>query len=202
MTAGAAGVRSLRRFLAPPAERCDFCRVRIADEHAHLVEPETLRLFCACEACAESMADAPGYRRVAPRQDALEDFALADEDWARLQIPIDVAFLFRPEDGAAPTALFPGPAGATRSQLSADVWRDLAARYPLLAELTPGAEALLVNRADGRRDCYRVSTDRCYALAGLMRRHWRGLAGGPEAWAAIGAYFQGLGEGRRGDAHA
>jgi hypothetical protein len=189
----ATAVRRLRRFLAPSVERCDFCRARVPDEHAHLVEADILRLFCACAECEGEMADpALGYRRVRPRHDALADFVLADADWARLQIPIDVAFLFRPEEGAAPVALFPGPAGATRSQLSPEVWRDLARRYRLLDELEPGAEALLVNRSGGRRDHYRVSTDHCFALAGLMRTHWRGLAGGPAAWDAIGRWFADL----------
>ncbi len=205
MSGSYAGVRRLRKFLAPAVERCDFCRVRLPDAHAHLVEVETLRLFCSCPSCAKDMADdGPGFRRVAPRQDVLEDFALSDSDWASLQIPIDVAFLFRPEDGGPPVALFPGPAGATRSQLSGDVWAELARKYPLLEDLEPSAEALLVNRSSGRRDHYRVSTDHCYALAGLMRTHWRGLAGGERAWAAIDLYFADLDRtvGRERAAHA
>lgn len=197
MSQGHAAVARLRKFVAGPIERCDFCRVRVPDTHPHLVEPATLRLFCACATCARDMAadltdGGPGYRRVEPRQETLDDFALADADWAALQIPIDVAFLFRPEAGEQPVALFPGPAGATRSQLSGEVWSQLEARYPLLGELAPGAEALLVNRSAGRRDHYRVSTDHCYALAGLMRAQWRGLAGGEAAWAAIDRYFADL----------
>lgn len=189
-------VRKLRKFLAPPAERCDFCRVRVPDEHAHLVEADTLRLFCSCPDCAGDMADgAPGFRRVEPRREMVDDLAIADTDWAALQIPIDVAFLFRPEEGASPVALFPGPAGATRSELSGETWAIMARKYPIFDELEPGAEALLVNRSGGRRDYYRVSTDHCYALAGLMRTHWRGLAGGERAWTEIDGYFVGLTEG-------
>ena len=193
MSTGRSGVAKLRKFVAGPVERCDFCRARVPDRHAHLVETGTLRLLCACPSCMRDMADEGlGYRAVEPRQEALRGFALSDADWAMLQIPIDVAFLFRPEAGAAPLGLFPGPAGATRSQLSADVWCHLAEKYPLLDDLEPSAEALLVNRSNGRRDHYRVSTDHCYALAGLMRAHWRGLAGGEEAWSAIDGYFADL----------
>jgi hypothetical protein len=190
---GFRGVTRLRKFIAGTVERCDFCRACIPDQHCHLVEADTLRLLCACEGCEQEMtAGDLAYRRITPRQEALVDFQLADADWARLQIPIDVAFLFRPTPGEAPVALFPGPAGATRSQLSAEAWSMLAAKHPLLDELEPAAEALLVNRSGGRRDHYRVSTDHCYALAGLMRSHWRGLAGGEEAWAAIDRYFADL----------
>lgn len=184
------GVTKLRKFIAGPVERCDFCRARVPDDHPHLVEAESLRLFCACPRCAVDMAGGGfGYRRVETHQVALDGFDVSDSDWAMLQIPIDVAFLFRPEAGAAPLALFPGPAGATRSQLSAEIWSNLAAKYSLLGELEPSAEALLVNRSRGKRNYYRVSTDHCYALAGLMRTHWRGLAGGEQAWAAIDGYF-------------
>lgn len=195
MSSRYAGVTKLRKFVTGLVERCDFCRLRVRDDHPHLVEAESLRLFCACPSCAVDMTDDGfGYRRVETRQQALDGFDFADADWAMLQIPIDVAFLFRPEAGAAPLALFPGPAGATRSQLSADVWLALTAKYPLLGELEPSTEALLVNRSSGRRDYYRVSTDHCYTMAGLMRTHWRGLAGGEQAWAAIDAYFATLGQ--------
>jgi hypothetical protein len=190
MTGWSGTVRKLRKFVAGPAERCDFCRARLSDAHGHLVETASLRLLCACPRCAEEMTgDAFGYRRVERRQEALEGFAMADADWATLQIPIDVAFLFRPAAASPPVALFPGPAGATRSPLSAEVWADIAEKYPLLRDLDPGTEALLVNRSNGRRDYYRVSTDHCYALTGLMRSRWRGLAGGEEAWSAIDGYF-------------
>jgi hypothetical protein len=41
----------------------------------------------------------------------------------------------------------------------------------------------------GQREYYRVPIDHCYALVGLIRRHWRGLSGGTEARQAIGDFF-------------
>ena len=47
---------SLRRYVRPRAapvrERCELCDAELAPEHAHLLEPATRRLACACEACA------------------------------------------------------------------------------------------------------------------------------------------------------
>jgi len=37
--------------------------------------------------------------------------------------------------------------------------------------------------------CVLVPVDACYRLVGLVRRHWRGFDGGPEAWAHIDAFF-------------
>jgi hypothetical protein len=34
-----------------------------------------------------------------------------------------------------------------------------------------------------------VPIDRCFALVGLIRTHWRGLSGGAEAWQAIRDFF-------------
>jgi hypothetical protein len=50
-------------------------------------------------------------------------------------------------------------------------------------------EALLVNRTEGARDYYRVPIDQCYALTGLIRSRWRGIAGGQQAWDAIRRFF-------------
>lgn len=78
--------------------------------------------------------------------------------------------------------------------LSLAAWEALVADNPVLEELEPGTEALLVNRVDSMREHYRVPLDRCYELVGLMRQHWRGLSGGPEAWNVIHDFFAKLKE--------
>jgi hypothetical protein len=65
----------------------------------------------------------------------------------------------------------------------------------VLTDLHPDVEALLVNRMNGAREYYLVSIDRCYALIGLMRKHWRGLSGGAEVWESVQDYFQKLRDG-------
>ena len=41
----------------------------------------------------------------------------------------------------------------------------------------------------GVREYYRAPIDRCFALAGLIRTHWRGLSGGSAVWDNIEQYF-------------
>ena len=65
------------------------------------------------------------------------------------------------------------------------------AANPVLAELEPDVEALLVNRARGAREHWLVPIDDCYALVGLIRTRWRGLSGGEEVWREIDAFFDG-----------
>jgi hypothetical protein len=70
----------------------------------------------------------------------------------------------------------------------------LAEANPVLRELEPDVEALLVNRVGETREVYRVGVDLCYHLAGLIRLHWRGLAGGQAVWEEISRFFVGLKE--------
>jgi hypothetical protein len=180
----------LRRFVARRnVEHCDFCGKIIPSQHPHLVERATRRFMCACQGCAFSLGASDRFRLVSPRTDVLGDFALSDAQWSAFQIPIDMVFLFRSTPAGRPIAIYPSPAGATESLLSLDAWTELEDTNPVLAELEPDIEALLVNRTNGAREYYRVSIDRCYALVGLIRKHWRGLSGGVEVWDAIHGYF-------------
>lgn len=185
----------LRRLVArSDIERCDFCGKVIASEHPHLIERANRRFLCACQGCAFSLADSERFRLVSPRADMLGDFKLSDTQWDALQIPIDMVFLFRSSAAGRPIAIYPSPAGPTESLLGLDAWNDLAETNPILAELEPDVEALLVNRTEGAREYYRVSIDRCYELVGLIRKRWRGLSGGAELWEAIHGFFASLRE--------
>jgi hypothetical protein len=73
--------------------------------------------------------------------------------------------------------------------MGADAWSDLAVLNPVIAGIPAEIEALLIDRIAGRRDAYRVSIDHCYALAGIIRSHWRGLSGGGEVWDRIESYL-------------
>lgn len=182
----------LQAFVRPrPAEHCELCRGEIPAEHPHLIDPAERRLVCACEACAATLAEtADGrFRRVPRRIDVLHDFRLTDEEWDELRIPIDMAFLLRSTPDGRPVAFYPGPAGPVESMLSLDGWSGLLANNPVLAQIEPDVEALLVCRLNGAREYYRVPIDRCYELAGLIRTGWRGLSGGSEVWEAIDRYF-------------
>ncbi len=82
--------------------------------------------------------------------------------------------------------------GATESLLGLDAWQALEAANPVLAQMEPDVEALLVNRARGARDHWLVPIDDCYALVGLIRTRWRGLTGGRQVWEEIGRFFEAL----------
>lgn len=179
-----------------PEERCDLCGEAVPSGHRHLVDLETRRLLCACRACTilfERPGAGGGHLRLLPtRRRRLEGFRLGDAEWARLRIPVEMAFLFHSSAAGRVVALYPGPMGATESLLELDAWSDLEAANPVLRELEPDVEALLVSRARGMREHWLVPIDDCYELVGLIRTRWSGFGGGDEVWAAIARFFADL----------
>jgi hypothetical protein len=188
-----AALRGLVRT-RPPAERCDLCGAALAAEHPHLIEPASRRLLCSCSACAILLSGRPGaaYRRVPRHVQLLSDFRLTDAQWEGLHVPINLAFFVPSTAAGRVVALYPSPAGATESFLTSEAWHDLVDNNPVLGELEPDVEALLVNRVGETREYYRVPIDECYKLVGLIRTHWRGLAGGAAVWDELGRFFAGL----------
>jgi hypothetical protein len=196
----------LRRLAAPrPAlepvdevERCELCAEPIAPAHRHVVDLQARSLLCACRACV-LLLDRPGaggghYRLVPERRLQLDGFRLDDAQWAALRLPVDLAFFFRSSSVGRIAAVYPGAMGATESELELESWQELEAANPVLATLEDDVEALLVNRAIERREHFLVPIDDCYALAGVLRTHWKGFAGGAEVWREIDAFFDRLRE--------
>jgi hypothetical protein len=150
-------------------------------------------VLCACRACTllfDHRAAGGGHLRLVPtRRRRLEGFALDDARWDELRIPVDMAFFFASTPAGRVVAIYPGPMGATESLLELEAWSELEAANPALGELAPDVEALLVSRARGMREHWLVPIDDCYELVGLIRRHWRGLGGGPEVWDEIERFF-------------
>lgn len=200
--AGAGWVGRLRRFARGPVpvSSCDLCGAPGGDPHPHLVEIAEARLVCCCRACALLFGERESarYRRVPERIVALDGFAFDDAQWEALAIPVDVAFFYKSTKEGRVVAGYPGPAGATRSLLELAAWQDLIDANPPLAEFAPDVEALLVRRAGGARECFRVPIDQCYALVGLLRRHWRGVSGGESAWQTLDDFFARLARGEPG----
>jgi hypothetical protein len=182
-----------------PDERCELCGAPIPAEHRHLVDLESRELLCACRACStlfDRAAAGGGHFRLVPdRRLRLDDFALDDALWDRLRIPVDMAFFFHSSTAGRTLAYYPSPMGATESLLELEAWAAVRDANPILADLEPDVEALLVNRARGAREHWIVPLDECYALVAVIRTNWKGLTGGREVWEAVDRFFERL-EGR------
>jgi hypothetical protein len=190
---------TLRRFAGQraPVERCDLCGAVVPGDHRHLLEPATRQLRCACDPCALLFTTEGGrFKRVPQRIRGVSGFRMTDAQWDALRIPIALAFFFESSVQQRIVALYPSPAGPTESLLPLDTWRDIVDENPVLRELEPDVEALLVDRVDRERGsftrCYLLPIDECFRLVGLLRMHWKGFAGGDAVWSELGRFFEDL----------
>lgn len=193
-------IRETRPRPSPPAgERCEVCTEAISDEHGHLVDLEARNLMCACRGCyllfTSEGAGGAHFRAVPERYLAFSDFELSPAQWESLQIPVSVAFFFLNSSLGRVAAFYPGPAGATESELPLDTWQEVVEANPQLATMQPDVEAFLV-RAESNRGgaaCFLVPIDACYELVGYLRRLWRGFDGGREAHDELDSFFERVG---------
>lgn len=171
-----------------------MCGASLAPEHQHLVEPAARKLVCACDPCAILFPQGAGtkYKRVPRRGRWLRDFRMTDGQWDGLLIPIGMAFFLKSSVENRVLAFYPSPAGPTESLLSLEAWNDIVQDNPVLNNMEPDVEALLVNRLNHAQEYFLAPIDKCYELVGLIRAHWRGLSGGTEVWREIRRFFDEL----------
>ncbi|HYY27546.1 MAG TPA: DUF5947 family protein [Chthoniobacterales bacterium] len=185
--------RTLRRFNRArlAQKRCELCDIGLQEDHRHLLEISKGRIVCACDACAlRFQAVDEGRFKLIPRSiRSLPELDFNDSVWDSLALPINLAFFFRSSAEGKIKAVYPSPAGATESLLPLNGWDTLVAQSPVLAGMEPDVEALLADRVGEKRQYYLAPIDVCFELVGLIRMHWRGLAGGEVVWSEIDRFF-------------
>jgi hypothetical protein len=193
------GLRNLAR--TPPAgtgpappegESCDLCRVGVPADHRHMLNLEVRQIVCVCESCWALRSGDAEFRPVGSRVLRLEDFRLPDDLWANFQIPIGLAFFLHSSVTECVVAMYPSPAGATESELRFETWNELKAINPVLDDLEPDAEGLIVNRLSDPPAFLIAPIDRCYLLVGLLKANWEGISGGPKVVEAVDEFFADL----------
>jgi hypothetical protein len=130
------------------------------------------------------------HRAVPDRCLALAD--LPTPVWDTLDLPVGTAFLFHNSVLDRVVALYPGPAGATESELSLEAWERIVSVAPALATLRPDVEALLVQVTDQQVAAFLVPIDVCYELVGHLRSLWRGFDGGADVRRQLAGFFAGV----------
>lgn len=194
-----ARITSNQRAPEPAGERCEMCSEPIADEHQHVVNTAARQLMCVCRGCYLLFTDSHAelrYRAVPDRYLAFPDFALDRRAWEALQIPVGVAFFFRNSALDRTVAFYPGPAGATESELDFDAWTAISAAEPRMGLLADDVEALLIRIPTGTEAeqpvCYLVPIDACYEFVGRLRLLWHGFDGGHEVRQFVDEFFEGI----------
>lgn len=195
-----ARIRANRTTPTRAGESCDMCAEQIPDEHRHVVNAEGRQLMCVCRGCYLLFTDQHAtlrYRAVPDRYLAFPDFALDRRRWEALQIPVAVAFFFHNSHLDRTVAFYPGPAGATESELGLESWNDLRAADPRVDTLADDTEALLVRVPDNENAapvCHLLPIDTCYEFVGRLRMLWRGFDGGQDASRYMSEFFETVAE--------
>ena len=154
-----------------------------------MVSLESRVLMCTCRGCYLLFTDESArlrYRAVPDRFLSFPDLDPSGGGWAALEIPVGLAFLFQNSVQERVVAFYPGPAGATESDLPLASWDEIVAASPELGTLRPDVEALLIRTPDHEQEgsVHLVPIDRCYELVGRLRtpvarvRRWTGRPGG------------------------
>ncbi len=172
-----------------------MCAAPVGEQHQHVVNLESRSLMCTCRGCYLLFTDEQAklrYRAVPERYLSFPGFDLGTGQWEELQIPVGLAFFFHNSVQERVVAFYPGPAGATESELPLKSWERIVEANPALTTLRPDVEALLVRAAaheEGPASAHLVPIDACYELVGHLRLLWRGFDGGTEAREAIESFF-------------
>jgi Family of unknown function (DUF5947) len=192
-------LRRIRATRPGPAdeERCEMCAAPIAEQHQHVVDLAGRGLMCTCRPCY-LLFTAEGaelrYRAVPDRYLSFAGAVLDPRQWDELEIPVGLAFFFANSELGRTVAFYPGPAGATESELPLGAWDRVVDAHPALRTLAPDVEALIVRMperavAGSGPKAFLVPIDRCYELVGALRMVWRGFDGGQEARALLDGFF-------------
>jgi hypothetical protein len=190
-----ARIRANRGAPQPAGERCEMCSEPIADEHQHVVNLEGRQLMCVCRGCYLLFTDTQAelrFRAIPDRYLAFPDFALDRRAWEALQIPVGLAFFFHNSTLGRTVAFYPGPAGATESELDLQAWNDIRTADPRVDTVATDTEAVLVRVPDDETaspHAYLVPIDACYEFVGRLRMMWRGFDGGQDVRRYIDEFF-------------
>ena len=190
-----ARIRANRAAPQPAGERCEMCSESIADEHQHVVNVEGRQLMCVCRGCYLLFTDINAelrYRAIPDRYLTFPDFALDRREWEALQIPVGLAFFFRNSALGRTVAFYPGPAGATESELDLAAWnniRDVDPRVDLLADDTEAVTVRVPDEPTDPPECFLVPIAACYEFVGRLRLLWHGFDGGQQVRHFIAEFF-------------
>jgi len=173
-------------------EACDMCGHPVGSGHSHVVNVSTRAMLCTCRPCYLLFTDFSAelaYRSVPDRVLSFESFRMSQGQWDDLGIPVSVVFLFRHSEMDRTVAFYPGPGGATESELGLDTWDHVVAANPGLRSALADVEAVLLRRVGDATRCYLVPIDACYELVGLLRTSWKGFDGGREVQRCLDGFF-------------
>ena len=103
-----------------------------------------------------------------------------------------MAFFFDNSALERTAAFYPGPAGATESELDLTIWGQIRTADPRVDLLAEDTEALILRVPDESvmpLESYLVPIDACYEFVGRLRMLWHGFDGGQQVRRFVDEFF-------------
>ena len=162
-----------------------MCGEPIADEHQHVVDLGSRSLMCTCRACYLLFTDddaALRYRAVPDRYLSFPASAWPARPGTSSRSRSALAFFFRNSALDRVVAFYPGPAGATESELDLAAWDASSRPTPRWRHWPPDVEAVLVGAAptEGAGVLLWCRSTSATSWSARLRMLWRGFDGGQE----------------------
>ena len=177
-------------------ERCGLCAEPVPERHRHVLDRRTGTLECACQACSllfdREAAGGDHYALVPDERRRLAGFHLDEAGWSALGVPVGLAYFVRRSHDEAVVVTYPSPGGLIEAEVDAAAWASVIDANPVLTDLRPDVEGLLVHRIADADEQWLVPVEDCYRLIARFRTHWRGMNGGDEVWTEVEAFFDEL----------
>ena len=204
MTAQGTGLGRLRRMAtAPPPpvveEQCEFCSVDLGERHGHVADVAEHRLLCVCRPCyllfAPEVSGGRGSARGRGRSPCRRA-ASRRRHVGVVACPVDLVFLLPPvwprRRRAPPAAFYPGPGGATESELDLHAWSRIVADNPAFDQTMSDVEAVLLRRHDRVFTATWCRSTSATSWSALWAPRGRSSGGRPEVWDRMREFFDEL----------
>lgn len=159
---------------APGQSSCPLCSADMELSSNHLFEVAIREVVTVCDDCALKYERLPGgpLKSIPRETRPLLDFRMPHSISA-IQFKGNVTFLFYSTATAKIMSICPTANGPVESTVSREIWKQLIEANPVLQEMRPDVEALLMTGNEDLREFFVAPIDVCYDLVKMFRKDWR-----------------------------
>ena len=165
---------------APTSSAATSAAPTVPADHRHLLHLVERRIECVCESCWALRSGDAEYRPTGSRTTVADRARAARRRLGELSDPDRAGLLHGLDHRRLRGRAVPEPRRRTESELHFSSWSRMVELNPVLADLEPDIEGLIVNRLSDPPAYVIAPIDRCYALTGTIKANWEGISGGAQ----------------------
>ena len=145
---------------------CRFCSSALDSPPNPLFEVATQRVLFACNPCASRFEKRSGgpFKLIPRSTRQIEDFRMPEVPWQTYDLPGNVTFVFYCTAAAKLLSVCKVAAGTVDLTVPREVWKAIIEANPVLEEMRPDVEGLLIIHTGDSREYFIAPIDVCYNL--------------------------------------